>query len=230
VNLSLTNVAVVYNEGEWNETVGLPPVSFSLRRGEPLVLHGPNGCGKTTLLKLLAGSISKFHGSIRASEGRNENIYARWLRRHAIFLRQQSVDGLFSDLTLGENLVIACAESRWFDPYFPSQVFQNAESSLARLVAFYPNHRAHRVSELSGGQQQLFAIGCAGVTARPLLLFDEPTSALDRNAAAKAEELLRALCLQPGIISLIVTHDKTLAGKLGFSSIEFEEIAVGKFS
>lgn len=225
MKLHVERVSVTYNKGEPNETVGLPPVTLTLASGQPLVLNGPNGCGKTTLLKVLAGLIVPSQGSvIEVGECGNTRLNTRWLRTNSAYLRQQPTAGLFLDLTLAENLALLLPESSWFDPYWPSGVLKAAEALVTELVPFYSSHRVHYLTELSGGQQQLFAIACTGVGGRQLLLFDEPTSALDPQATERTETLLRSLCLKPGVISLIVSHDVGLAPKLGFMSKSFHMI------
>lgn len=224
MTFTVEHLSVIYDRGEPNETVGLPPITITLESGKPVVLTGPNGCGKTTLLRVLAGLMSASGGQIR-NEQDNAIVTRNWLRENTAYLRQQPITGVFADLTLAENLSAFLPDSGWFGPYFPSESFFKGEKHLIELVPFYSSHKTRRVSELSGGQQQLFALACAGAERRTLLLFDEPTSALDTVARARTESLLQRVCQEPDLISVIVTHDADLASRIGFQSKDFDEIA-----
>lgn len=189
MKLQLKDVSVIYDKGEPNETLGLPPASITLEAGKPTVITGSNGCGKTTLLKVLSGLLPPCSGEICKFEKKKADeeearavIDKDWLRTNTRYLRQQPVAGMFADLTLAENLAIFLADPGWLAPYFSHEAFAKGENALTKLVSFYSSHRGRRFSELSGGQQQLFAVACAGAENRPLLLFDEPTSALDTDA------------------------------------------------
>jgi ABC-type multidrug transport system ATPase subunit len=226
MTLEIEQLSVVYDAGEPNETVGLPRVTFALEAGQPVVLNGPNGCGKSTLLKTLAGLVRPASGSLSIRDGTNPQtvVNARWLQVNARLVQQQPPAGMFADLTLAENLALFAKDSDWFDPYFPGIGFRAAETRLEDLLVFYRTRRGHRLSELSGGQQQLFTIACAAVGTERLLLFDEPTSALDATAMGKLKGLLRSVCLRPDVWSLIVSHDSDLAALLSFSARNFDDI------
>lgn len=223
MKLRLNNVSLIYDKGEPNETVGLPSVTLTLESGKPIVLTGSNGCGKTTLLKVLAGLLIPSKGEILREDG-SAPIKCGWLRTNTAYLRQQPVAGVFADLTLAENLAVFFSDSGWLAPYFPRESFVRGEAKLRELVSFYSTHKSRRFSELSGGQQQLFAVACAGAESRSLLLFDEPTSALDSEARQRTEALLKTVCQKPELISVIVTHDVGLASRIGFESKGFHEI------
>jgi ABC-type lipoprotein export system ATPase subunit len=226
MKLRIERVSVIYDKGEPNETIGLPSVSLTLEAGHPVVLSGPNGCGKTTLLKVLAGFLRPAEGTVYiVRENDSFPVAPGWLRSNSAYLRQQPLGGLFPDLTLAENLALFLPDSRYFDPYLRSAEFHKGEESVGKVVSFYTSHREHRLTDLSGGQQQLFAVACAEASDRKMLLFDEPTSALDPKATAQTESLLRALCNEHDKISLIVSHDATLASRLGFGSQSFHEIS-----
>jgi ABC-type sulfate/molybdate transport systems ATPase subunit len=223
VKLRLNNVSVIYDQGEPNETVGLPSVTLTLESGKPIVLTGSNGCGKTTLLKVLAGLLAPSNGKI-VRDADDAGVKREWLRTNTAYLRQNPLSGVFADLTLAENLAVSLSNSGWLAPYFPNESFVKGETKLTELVSFYSTHKSRRFSELSGGQQQLFAVACAGAESRSLLLFDEPTSALDSEARTRTEALLRTVCQNPKLIAVIVTHDIGLASRIGFESKGFNEV------
>ena len=226
MRIRVENLSVVYNEGEPDETLGLPSVTFTLESGKPLVLTGANGCGKTTLLKVLAGVVAPSRGSVGlVTNGGIAPLRPNWLRLNVGYLRQDPGAGLFADLTLAENFALFAPHTGVFDPYGRSHRFREQEGTLTRLVSFYSSHRGHRLGELSGGQKQLFATACLGATERQLLLLDEPTSSLDQASTERTEALLRSLCSRKDSIALIVTHDGGLASRLGFDARAFQELA-----
>jgi heme exporter protein A len=145
-------------------------LSFSLDRGEALIVTGRNGAGKSTLLALLAGRLEPDHGSIRVA-GAGEATLAE--RLHWIGHR----DALKSALTAAENLIFA--QGLLGDP---------ACSPDEALTAVGLAHTAALpVAYLSAGQRRRVALARLLVARRPLWLLDEPTSALD---AASQEVLL----------------------------------------
>lgn len=225
--LCVEHVSVVYNEGDPNETLGLPQIDFYLDGEFPIVLTGPNGCGKSSLLKVLAGIQEPTSGQIKRSDG-NVMVPAtsKWLKQNSFLVWQQPLAGLVQDLTLAENLALVAPSiaTTWLDPYLRSKKFKVIENSVGEILDFYAGNGGKRVSELSGGQQQRFALACSHVSGRKLLLFDEPTSSLDPDAIVETEDLLRKLCRRNHAISVIVTHQVGLAQRLGFREIRFKEI------
>ena len=174
MTLRLTDVAVARG--------GLPViegVSFELPPGTALILRGPNGIGKTTLLRAIAGLQPVLEGTI---EGATERVaYAA----HA--------DGLKATLTVAENLA------------FWARLFGQTDIAPA-LDAFDLTALADRAAQtLSAGQKRRLGLARLLVTGRPLWVLDEPTVSLDaemtaRFAAVVADHLAR------GGAALIATH------------------------
>ncbi len=157
----------------------LEGVSFAIAPGRALVLRGPNGIGKTTLLRTVAGLQPPLAGQIStAPEGL---VYAG----HA--------DGIKATLSVAENL------SFW------AQVFGNQDISPA-LEAFSLTALAERpAGMLSAGQKRRLGLARLLVTGRPVWLLDEPTVSLDRDAVAM---FARAVTkhLAAGGAALLATH------------------------
>jgi branched-chain amino acid transport system ATP-binding protein len=149
----------------YGRTVVLDGVSLSLRSGATLAVLGRNGVGKTTLLSTIMGHTTLHGGSIRF---RGEDIttlptYGRC--RNGIGLVPQERE-IFPSLTLEENLTVAARPGRW---------------TLARVYDFFPRlaeRRRNRGNQLSGGEQQMLAIGRALMSNPILLLMDEPLEGL----------------------------------------------------
>lgn len=157
----------------------LEGVSFTLAPGQALVLRGPNGIGKTTLLRTVAGLQPPVGGTVRA--GPESLVYAG----HA--------DGIKATLSVSENL------------RFWAQVFGKSDISPA-LEAFDLTPLADRAAGmLSAGQKRRLGLARLLVTGRPVWVLDEPTVSLDREAVAMFAKVV-GTHLTGGGSALLATH------------------------
>ncbi len=157
----------------------LEGISFELARGRALILRGPNGIGKTTLLRAIAGLQPPVSGRVTCAP--ESLVYAG----HA--------DGLKATLSVSENL------------NFWSQVFGNTDISDA-MRAFNLTSLADRpAGALSAGQKRRLGLARLLVTGRPVWILDEPTVSLDRDAVAMFAGAVRAH-LAAGGAALMATH------------------------
>lgn len=157
----------------------LTGLSFDLEAGQALILRGPNGVGKTTLLRTIAGLQPPLAGLI---DGADDRIaYAA----HA--------DGLKAMLTVTENLM------------FWAQVFGGTDIDAA-LRAYDLHGLSDRLAgTLSAGQKRRLGLARLVVTGRPIWVLDEPTVSLDKTAVALFADAVRAHLAQGGS-ALIATH------------------------
>ncbi len=174
---------------------GLPVlsgVSFALVPGEALVLRGPNGIGKTTLLRTVAGLQPPYMGSISGHE--DQIAYAGHL------------DGIKPTLTVAENLT------------FWARVFGRSDVKYAisdAMSDFDLEGLADRpAGNLSAGQKRRLGLARLMVTKRPIWVMDEPTVSLDSASVQRFSEVVRTH-LEHGGSALIATHtDLGLEGTL----------------
>lgn len=191
----------------------LDDVSLSFDEVHSLVLIGPSGGGKSTLLRVMAGLQNPDEGALEIND-EAVNFDEPSLRKHrrTIGVVFQSYN-LFPHLTALENITlplekvhgIASAEAR--------------ETALQALRRFRLDNHAHKKpAELSGGQQQRIAIARAIAIKPRLLLFDEPTSALDPEMTGEVLDVIEEL-KQEGRDFILVTHE------MGFAKLVGDQIA-----
>jgi branched-chain amino acid transport system ATP-binding protein len=179
-------------------------VSLEVRPGEIVALLGPNGAGKSTLLNCLSGLVRPRRGRIEF-EGRPIDALPAHERvglglAHVLERRR-----LFPRLTVRQNLLLGA--------YHPRAKPHRA-ATLARVEALFPRLRERRdqpAHTLSGGEQQMVAIG-RGLMARPrCLLVDEPTLGLAPRIIGEILEVLRQINREEGITVLFIEQNVQLA-------------------
>ncbi|MEO8286610.1 MAG: ABC transporter ATP-binding protein [Chloroflexota bacterium] len=178
-----------------------------VNRGEFVVLLGPSGGGKTTILNLIGGLDRPTGGSVYVD---GEDI-ARYDERQLTAYRRRKVGFVFQffnlipTLTAAENIELALALVEGDGSR------QRGESiDLLGLVGL--KERAHHFpSQLSGGEQQRVAIARALATRPPLILCDEPTGNLDAATGQQVLQVIRDLNEQEGSTVLLVTHNTAIA-------------------
>jgi lipoprotein-releasing system ATP-binding protein len=185
-------------------------LDLNVHSGETLAVVGASGVGKSTLLHIL-GTLE------RPTKGRviweGEDIFALDDRRLAAF-RNRKIGFVFQfhyllpEFDALENVMMPALIAR----VPKSQAREDAEAILVRVGLA---HRLrHRVSTLSGGEQQRVAVARALVLKPEVLLADEPTGNLDPHSGAQVQELLLDLNREQGLTSVIVTHNLDLAQAL----------------
>jgi ABC-type lipoprotein export system ATPase subunit len=180
----------------------LDGVDIDLRPGELVALVGPSGSGKSTLLHLIGGLDRPDRGQVTVAGVRLENARERALadvrRRHIGFVFQ--FFHLIPELTGAENVQLAARMNG------RNGAGRRRAQRLIEELGLAPVSQS-RPHELSGGEQQRFALARALVNNPSLILADEPTGNLDTEAGAHVLALLRTLARQ-GRAVLLVTHDR----------------------
>ena len=187
------------------ETVALRGLDVRIERGEFVAVLGRSGSGKSTFLHLAAGLDEASAGEVRAFGQPLGQLDERGLAGHrarTVALVLQS-DNLWADLTARENVVVALRLAGVADPS------SQADSALSM---FGLDRRAdHRVTALSGGEQQRVAIAAAAAREASLVLADEPTGELDARNEEIVLEALRRLRAECGSTVVTVTHSRRVA-------------------
>jgi branched-chain amino acid transport system ATP-binding protein len=182
-------------------------VSLTVRKGETVALVGPNGAGKTTLVGSITGLIPPFAGSVRVEgadvTGHSPNRMAR--RRVALVPERR---GIFGPLTVRENLMLGAYARR----------ASRAElaADLADTLALFPALARYvdtMAGSLSGGEQQMVAIGRALMAKPALLLLDEPSLGLAPKVRGENFGALARLA-ERGVTILLVEQNLRLAAKI----------------
>jgi spermidine/putrescine transport system ATP-binding protein len=173
-------------------------VSVSVRQGEFTALVGPSGCGRTTLLRIIAGLELADAGRVVLS---GRDITALPANQRPVNIVFQSY-ALFPHLSVYENVAFGLRSRRFPQP----EVARRVDGALQMLQLQEMVER--RPQQLSGGQKQRVALARALVNEPDLLLLDEPMSALDAKLRAEVQLELRALQRRLGKTFLLVTHDQ----------------------
>ena len=179
----------------------LQDFNLTFEKGKFTTLLGASGCGKTTILRLIAGLEDLDQGQILC-DGKDISRLPPQQRGVGIVFQSYA---LFPHLTVGENVAFGLKMQESHSSDIAEKVSQALK--MVELEGF--EHR--RIEQLSGGQQQRVALARALVIAPQILLFDEPLSNLDTHLRRTIREMIRHLQQKLGITVLYVTHDQTEA-------------------
>lgn len=194
------NVSKRYRMGEV-EIRAVDDISFSVERGEFVVVVGPSGAGKTTVLNLLGGMDTVSDGHIFL-DGSEVSAYSP---RRLTEYRRYDVGFVFQfynlvqNLTARENVELASQICR--NPKSPDEVLRDV--GLGDRMDNFP-------AQLSGGEQQRVSIARALAKNPKLLLCDEPTGALDYNTGKEVLALLQRTCRETGTTVIVITHNSAI--------------------
>ena len=198
--VKLKNVTKIYQMGEV-QIRAVDGIDFSIDKGEFVVVVGPSGAGKTTVLNILGG-MDKASGGEVLVDGKDIAGYSQkqltGYRRNDIGFVFQFYN-LVPNLTALENVELALQISR--NPLDAKTVMQ--EVGLGDRLNNFP-------AQLSGGEQQRVSIAKALAKNPKLLLCDEPTGALDYQTGKAILKLLQDMCRERGMTVIVITHNSAL--------------------
>ncbi|CUX45035.1 ABC transporter ATP-binding protein [Clostridium sp. C105KSO13] len=199
--VKLEDVTKVYKTGEV-EIHAVDGIDFAIKKGELVIIVGPSGAGKTTVLNILGGMDSATSGKITVDGADITDYNAKQLtgyRREDIGFVFQFYN-LVPNLTALENVELALQICK--EPLDAGKVLE--EVGLGERLNNFP-------AQLSGGEQQRVSIARALAKNPKLLLCDEPTGALDYNTGRSILKLLQNMCRERGMTVIIITHNSALA-------------------
>ena len=198
--VSFQDVSKIYRSGEV-EIRAVDDISFEIRKGEFVVIVGPSGAGKTTVLNMLGGMDACSEGTILVDGSEVSRYNARQLTEY----RRRDIGFVFQFYNLVQNLTalenVELAAQICPDPLDAQEVLRDV--GLADRMYNFP-------AQLSGGEQQRVSIARALAKNPKLLLCDEPTGALDDQTGRTILQLLQDTCRQKGVTVIVITHNSAL--------------------
>ncbi len=194
---------------KFNDTKILEDINFSVQNGEIVTLLGQSGCGKTTILRTIAGLQREHEGNICIGDVcvSSEDVYEQ--DREVGYIFQDYA--LFPHLNVEENISFALDKLSRKDR-------NKRVDELLEQFDIIP-HRKKQIHQLSGGQQQRVAIARAMANKPKILLLDEPFANLDSQLRYKTKMWLKNLIKKYDLAAILVTHDKkealSISDKIG---------------
>lgn len=199
--IEFKDVVKKYQMGEL-EITALDRASFSIEKGELVVIVGASGAGKTTALNILGGMDNATSGKVIV----DKKDITRLKGRDLIKYRRDDIGFVFQFYNLVQNLTalenVELATQICKDSLDPKEVMEKV--GLKDRINNFP-------SQLSGGEQQRVAIARAIAKNPKLLLCDEPTGALDYNTGKQILKLLQDTSRKENMTVVIITHNQAIA-------------------
>lgn len=198
--IEFKNVSKIYQVGEI-EIKAADDISFPIEKGEFVIIVGPSGAGKTTVLNMLGGMDKPTSGVINV----DGTDIAQFNEKELTAFRRDEVGFVFQFYNLVPNL------TAYENVELATQICKNpvdAEEILSEVGL--ANRKENFPSKLSGGEQQRVSIARALAKNPKLLLCDEPTGALDYITGKSILKLLQDMCREKGMTVIVITHNSAL--------------------
>lgn len=190
-------------------------ISFSVNKGETMIIMGGSGCGKSTLLRHIIGSLKPTSGSIKIFGEETTTMPPKEFEQLRLrFGMNFQFGALLQSLTVGENVALPLIENSKVDPSIVDLVVK-MKLELVGLTGF----ENLKPAEISGGMRKRVGLARAVALDPELLFSDEPTSGLDPIMTAVIDQLTLDLTRKLDMTAVVVTHDMTSAFRIGTKMI-----------
>ncbi|MDX2081449.1 MAG: ABC transporter ATP-binding protein [Terrimicrobiaceae bacterium] len=190
-------------------------VSFTVEKGDTLIIMGGSGCGKSTLLRHIIGAMRPTSGSIKIFGREITDMPQRELEQLRLrFGMNFQFGALLQSLTVGENVALPLIENSRVDPGIVELIVK-MKLELVGLTGF----ENLKPAEISGGMRKRVGLARAVALDPELLFSDEPTSGLDPIMTAVIDQLTLDLTRKLHMTAVVVTHDMTSAFRIGTKMI-----------
>ncbi|MEM1943285.1 MAG: ABC transporter ATP-binding protein [Candidatus Caldarchaeum sp.] len=196
--LKVDNLAAAYGDIQilWD-------VSINVNKGEVVVVLGPNGAGKTTLLKTIAGLLKPKKGSVTLDGKRIDGLPPEKVVGEGVALALAEKE-LFPQMTVKENLLLGA---------FHARARKKVHENLELVYSIFPKLKERefqKAGTMSGGEQQMLAIGRALMTDAKLLLLDEPSTGLAPLLVKNIFTGLRRIMENKKELSILLVEQRTV--------------------
>ena len=190
-------------------------ITFSVNKGDTVIIMGGSGCGKSTLLRHIIGSMKPTSGSIKLfGEEITTMPQAQLEKLRLRFGMNFQFGALLQSLTVGENVALPLVENSAVDPEIVDLIVK-MKLELVGLTGF----ENLKPAEISGGMRKRVGLARAVALDPELLFSDEPTSGLDPIMTAVIDQLTLDLTRKLDMTAVVVSHDMTSAFRIGTKMI-----------
>ena len=189
----------------YDRSVVIDGLDLEVGDGATAVVIGPNGHGKTTLLRAISGLIEPMRGEVELAGERIDGLPAEAIAARGLVHVMQG-DGLFVHMTVEENLLMGA---------FPSSSWRERRAALARVYAELPavqERREHKARTLSGGERRLVGLGRGMMRPARLLLIDEPSLGLAPVAIEAVYAVIKRLRSEARSAIVLIEENFTHVG------------------
>lgn len=195
------SISIRHAVKRYGQNTIIPDLSLEIKEGEFFTLLGSSGCGKTTLLRMIAGFNSIEGGEFYFNDKLINNIPQDKRNIGMVFQNY----AIFPHMTTFQNVAFGLEERRIKDPEKTNRV--NEMLDMVQISSL----RDRKPQNMSGGQQQRIALARAIVIRPDVLLMDEPLSNLDAKLRVEMRSAIRDIQKKSGITTVYVTHDQSEA-------------------